>query len=361
MFMPTIGGGGAERIMLNLARCLLDHGLSVDLILAQAAGAFMDEIPDAIRVVDLGAHRLTASLPPLARHLRRDRPPVLLTALNNANIVALLAHRLAMVPTRIVVTEHNTMSQLVASHPHRRAKLKPLLTRLTYAWADGIIAVSKGVAEDLSRVAGVPMDRIQVIYNPVITPEMMAKAAERVDHPWFAPGSPPLILGVGRLMPQKDFPNLIRAFASLRARREARLLILGEGADRPDLEALIDRLGVGSDVQLPGFVANPYAYMACADLFVLSSAWEGLPTVLIEAMGAGAPVVATDCRSGPREILDGGRLAPLVPVNDSEALAAAMLAALDDPPDRAQLLERSRDYSLEQIPQQYIEAMRRVL
>jgi glycosyltransferase involved in cell wall biosynthesis len=194
-----------------------------------------------------------------------------------------------------------------------------------------VVAVSRGAAEDLASTSGMPRDRVEVVYNPVITPAVMALAGETPDHPWFGPGEPPVVLGVGRLTRQKAFGTLVRAFAEVRRRRPLRLIILGEGEDRPMLEALASELGVGDDVALPGFRENAMAYMARSALFVLSSAWEGLPTVLIEALAAGTRVVSTDCPSGPREILQEGRLGPLVPVGDVPALAAAMSGALDRP------------------------------
>jgi glycosyltransferase involved in cell wall biosynthesis len=200
-----------------------------------------------------------------------------------------------------------------------------------YPWASSVVAVSRGAADDLARAAGLPRDLVEVVYNPVITPEAVVAARRPPDHPWFAPGQPPVILGVGRLTQQKDFPTLLRAFAEVRRRRAARLMILGEGEDRDELTSLAAELGVSDDVALPGFQDNAMAYMAGSRLFVLSSAWEGLPTVLIEALAAGARVVSTDCPSGPREILQDGRLGALVPVGDSSALAEAMVVALDRP------------------------------
>jgi glycosyltransferase involved in cell wall biosynthesis len=173
---------------------------------------------------------------------------------------------------------------------------------------------------------------VQVIYNPVIMPGMKARARQVPDHPWFRAGEPPVVLGIGRLTRQKDFPTLIRAFAGVRRQRPVRLIILGEGEDRAALDTLVTELGLGDDVALPGFRDNPLGYLSASALFVLSSAWEGLPTVLIEALAAGTRVVSTDCPSGPREILQEGRLGTLVPVGDVPALAAAMSAALDCPP-----------------------------
>jgi glycosyltransferase involved in cell wall biosynthesis len=246
--------------------------------------------------------------------------------MSHANLIAIWAGRLAGGRTPVMVTVHNTMSE--STRGRFGGAFEPWLLRMFYPWAASVVAVSRGAADDLARTSGLPRERVHVVYNPVITPAVMAMATRDPDHPWFAPGEPPIVLGVGRLTPQKDFPTLLRAFAEVRRQRPARLLILGEGDDRPRLEALADELGVRADVGLPGFRDDAMACMARSALFVLSSAWEGLPTVLIEAMAAGIRVVSTDCPSGPREILQDGRLGALVPVGDHHALAEAMLAAL---------------------------------
>jgi glycosyltransferase involved in cell wall biosynthesis len=230
---------------------------------------------------------------------------------------------------------HNTMSLSTGGANGLSRRLEPLLLRTFYPWASSVVAVSRGAADDLARTTGLPRGKVEVVYNPVITPEILALADQAPADPWFAPSQPPVILGVGRLTRQKDFATLIRAFAAVRRRRPARLVILGEGEDRTALEELAAALGVSDDVALPGFRENAVGYMARAALFVLSSAWEGLPTVLIEALAAGTRVVSTDCPSGPREILDGGRLGALVPVGDAVAMAAAIDAALDQPSGRA--------------------------
>jgi glycosyltransferase involved in cell wall biosynthesis len=191
--------------------------------------------------------------------------------------------------------------------------------------------VSEGVAASFAAGTGLPTESVNVIYNPVLT-EQYWRAIERTpEHPWFAPGELPVIMGVGRLVAQKDFPNLIWAFAEVRSRIDARLMILGEGPDRAKLEQLVTELELGEWVSLPGFVKDPVSLMARAATFALSSVREGLPTVLIEALATGVPVVSTDCESGPREILRGGELGRLVPVGDSAALAEAITAALSEP------------------------------
>jgi glycosyltransferase involved in cell wall biosynthesis len=206
-----------------------------------------------------------------------------------------------------------------------------MLVRRYYPWADGIVAVSQGVAADLLELTDLPPSKVRVLPNPVVTPELVECAAQPLDDPWFTAGAAPVVLGAGRLDQQKDFPTLIRAFAAVRSKRAARLVILGEGPERARLESLVEELGIGEHVRLPGFVSNPFSYMARAAVFVLSSAWEGMPGVLIQAMACGAPVVATDCESGPREVLASGKYGRLVPVGDHAALAEAIAATLDAP------------------------------
>ena len=329
-FLPSLRGGGAQRVIVNLVQGVVQRGEPVDLVLAVADGVFLDQLPTQARVVDLRAGRLVGSLVPLIRYLRRERPRVLISSMSHANIVALWAAKLAGRGTPVMVTVHNTMSESSGSG----GGLELRLLRRFYPWATWIVAVSRGAADDLARTTGLPRSRVEVVYNPVITPAILAQSRTLPEHPWFESGGPPVILGVGRLTRQKDFLTLVRAFAELRRRRRARLIILGEGEDRPALEGLVAELGLRDSVSLPGFRDNAAAYMARSALFVLSSAWEGLPTVLIEALAAGTRVVSTDCPSGPREILQGGRLGALVPVGDAPALACAMERALSqtDPP-----------------------------
>ena len=330
-FLPTLSGGGAERVMVNLAHGMTDRGYPVDLVVAAAEGELLGQLPLAVRLVDLRAGRVFRSLRPLIGYLRRERPRILVSSLGHANVVALWAAKLARRGTPVMVTVHNTMSQSTPDQGRLAGGLWSYLLRTFYPWATAVVAVSRGAADDLARTSGLPRERVRVVYNPVITPAMLALARQPPDHPWFAPLQPPVILGVGRLTRQKDFPTLIRSFAELRRDRAVRLMILGEGEERSRLEALIDELGLTEDVALPGFRDNAMAYMAGSALFVLSSAWEGLPTVLIEALAAGTPVVSTDCPSGPKEILQEGRLGALVPVGDATALARAMVSALDRP------------------------------
>ncbi|NEQ70856.1 MAG: glycosyltransferase [Symploca sp. SIO2D2] len=356
IFITYLDGGGVERVLVNLAYGFVERGLSVDLVVAKAEGAFLSLMPPEVRVVDLASKRLLLSIPGLIKYLQQNQPQALLSAMENINVVALLSRRLAGVSTRSVVSVHNTLSQESQRTTQLSKRLAPYLARWFYPWADAVVTVSQGAAQDLLDL-GLSSESLEVIYNPVVTPNLSQKALEPVEHPWFKPGSPPVILAVGRLEAQKDFPTLIKAFAQVRQQCAAKLLILGEGQDRPALEALVQELGLESDIALPGFVYNPYAYMAKAAVFVLSSIFEGLPTVLIEAMAGGTPIVATDCKSGPAEILEQGKYGKLVPVGDIKAMAEAIASTLEQPQEALLLQQRAADFSLEKAVSQYLQVL----
>ena len=341
------GEGGVERMVLNLVEGFAARGVKVDLLAIRADSAHLGALPAGVRLIDLGVRHSALAVPPLARYLRRVRPDALLAAKDRAIRAAVAARGLAGVPCRIVGRLGTNLSAALEGRAGLARWLRVAPMRLFYPHVDHVVCVSDGVKADAARLTGLPDARLSVVRNPVVTPRLAALAADTVDHPWAADASVPLILGAGRLTEQKDFPTLIRAFARLRAARPARLVILGEGRGRARLERLAAELGVAADVALPGFASNPYAWMARTRLFVLSSAWEGSPNVLTEALALGVPSVATDCPSGPREILAGGRWGSLVPVGDDAALAAAMAATLDapQPPDvlRAAVAAYTRD------------------
>ena len=353
-FLMDLSGGGAEKAMLNLACGFAEQGLDVDLVLVQAEGPYLSQISPKVRTVKLESRRLLMSLPALVRYLKQECPVVLISTLEDTNMVALWAKRLAGVSTRVVVTVQNNLSREAQNGTRLKQKLTPyFLVPWFYPWADEIVAASRGVAEDLAQISGLPLEQIEVIYNPIVTPEFLKKIDENLNHPWFLPNQPPVILGVGRLEKQKDFPTLIRAFALVRQQYPARLMILGEGKERSNLEALVQQLNLAEDVIFPGFVANPYAYMVRASIFVLSSTFEGFGNVLAEAMAAGVPVVSTDCESGPAEILENGRYGKLVTVGDIDSMAEAIINTLRNPPNLETLRQRGREFSLEKILAQY--------
>ena len=226
--------------------------------------------------------------------------------------------------------------------------------KLLYPSANAIIGVSQGVSDDLEMQLALPKGRVRTIYNPVINSELLDQATETVEHPWLKSQNIPVFLAVGRLTAQKDFANLIKAFALVRQSKPARLIILGEGELRSELEQLVDKLRISEDVDLPGFASNPYSYMSQARCFVLSSRYEGLPTALIEAMACGCSIVSTDCPSGPQEILAGGKYGFLVPIEDSKLLSEAMLAVLEQPRAADELKQRANLFASSQIIPQYL-------
>jgi len=356
VFISSFVDGGVERMLLNLSRGLADLGHRVDFVLGKADARYLSLLPSQGRMVDLGTSHPLKILPPLSRYLRRERPAIMLSSKDPCNRAALRGRRLAGVSTRLFFRVATTPS----ARDHHRNVLRRWRSRhamrTLYPKADGLIAVSRGVAADVSTIAGIHGEQIHVILNPVVTPELPILAASRADHPWYQDPCTPIIMGIGRFTRQKDFPTLIRAFARVRSRLPCRLLILGRGRQRTKVESLAEALGVRGDLSLPGFAVNPYAYMAKASLLVLSSAWEGSPNVLVEALAVGTPVVATDCRSGPREILQDGRYGPLVPVGDAEAMAAAIVRTLDAPLPAETLKAAAEPYRLHLSCRRYLKA-----
>jgi glycosyltransferase involved in cell wall biosynthesis len=324
LFIPSLEGGGAERVMVNLGHTMLEFGLSVDLLAASIKGPYVKQIDPRIRLINFDTKRTLTSFPQLVKYLRENRPQAIISALAHCNVLAIWAKKLAGVNTKVVVSDHIAFSLLEHSSNavQRTHRNLLLMMRASYPFADSIVAVSQGVADDLHALAGVKR-KIDVIFNPVLSQELFRKADLPVDHPWLHTDIP-VVLAVGRLEHQKDFPNLLQAFALLKKLRPARLMILGEGSERNSLEDMVKALGLEQDVWMPGFVDNPYAYMKHADVFAMSSLFEGLPTVLIEAMAVGTPVVSTDCKSGPREIFTAAQYGTLVPIQNPQSLADAL-------------------------------------
>jgi glycosyltransferase involved in cell wall biosynthesis len=351
------GEGGVERMLVNLVNAFAEQGHQIHLLLIRTHSAHLRELHPAIRVIELGTRHTATSLWPLLRYLRRCRPPRLLVAKDRAGRLAVLARLLSGSKAYLVVRLGTNLSAALAHRSRLHQWLRRTPIRLLYAHIDRIIAVSEGVRQDTLAIARVEPKRVTVVRNPVLTPRLFALARQPPPHPWFAEPQLPIILGAGRLTHQKDFSTLIRAFARLRETHPCRLIILGEGRQAASLRALAVGLGVDQALDLPGFTDNPYSYMAHAQLFVLSSRWEGSPNVLTEALALGTPVVATDCPSGPAEILQAGRYAPLVPVGDWQALAGAMARVLDAPPEREFLREAVREYTVEASAHHYLKLL----
>lgn len=359
LFVPTLHGGGAERSMLNLADELANREYDVYLVVSRADGELADDVPDEVTLIDFDRAFLLASLPNLVQHLRKIEPDGVVSSTNAANLVVIWATILSNTAPTTLVRVENMTSHRAKDYEKRRYHLVPYLAKLFYRVPDEVVAVSHGVAHDTGQLTGIDPEDIRVIHNPVVTEELFQKSTRPVDHPWLADGSVPVVLGVGRLVPQKEFSTLIRAFHRVLRDRDARLIIAGKGDQREELLELAAELGISDRVSLPGFVANQYTYMAHADVFALSSAWEGFGNVLVEAMACGTPIVSTDCESGPAEILDDGTYGPLVPVGDADRLAEAIVTALDDPIDERVLRERAMDFAQSAVVDEYESLLQR--
>ena len=377
--------------MLNLITGFLAQGRKVDLVVCQAKGAYLGEIPEGANLIELEAvsglrSRIIlglgnirdffvllrpvllakkvapeiARIPSLQRYLQTHQPDVVLSAITYANLAVIWAKKMSGSTVPLVVSERIALSTYCATPSNYRKwkwRYLPQVVKRTYPGADAVVAVSHHAAEELITTIGVTQPPVITLHNPVVDDTLHAGAKQPLEHPWFIADAVPVILAAGRLTEQKDFPTLLRAFALVRAQQPVRLVILGEGRLRPDLLNLARELGVQADVDMPGFVANPFQYMARASLLVLSSLYEGLPGVVIQALACGCAVVSTDCPGGSREILADGKYGALVTVGDVKAMANAMQAELDDPIDRALLLRRAAEFSADRAVGNYLDLL----
>lgn len=355
VFLPSLAAGGAERVNVTLANEFAKHGLSVDLVVADAEGAFRKAVAGNVRVVVLGSRRCMTSLPHFCRYLRRENPDAVLATMR-AGTVALLADRIVGGRRRTVVRcemSHSAVHR-ISDAPGRL--LLWLHSRLLPS-ADAVVTVCEDAAADIARASPQASAKVRAIYNPLFSPDVLDLAGEPVDHPWFNGPTPPVVVSVGRLAQQKDYLTLLRAFADVLRVRPARLVIVGEGPERSRLLATTRELGIAEHVDLPGYRSNPYAYVRRARVFVLSSIAEGLPCVLIEALACGTPVVSTACVTGPREILEDGKWGRLVPVGDSAAMARAILSTLDESADSSALVARAKLFDFAPSVDQHLELL----
>ena len=330
--------------MLEAARQLMGAGFSTDLIVAGSGGALQGSVPAEVRLIDLASWKTPLCLPALVRYIRRERPQAMIATLEQSSATALVAKWFVGREFRLIVR------QAVVYSAFRRLlglRMRMVMTamRLLLPQADAVWAVSSAVAEDLRHLAPRAAHLLHVVANPVVDAALSRKASERVCHPWFEDSPIPVVLTAARLVSFKELPTLLRAFAIVVERRSARLVLLGEGEERPHLEALARQLGIREQVDFLGFQINPFAYMARARVFVLSSAVEGLPGVLIQAMACGTSVVSTNAPGGAREILEDGRWGRLVPVGDAAAMADAIGETIDDPTPPEVLIEAASRYS----------------
>jgi glycosyltransferase involved in cell wall biosynthesis len=354
IFLPDLHGGGAERLHVLLAKHWNAQGIKVEFALLQQRGALLSLLPKDIRIINLGEDRIRRGIFPFARYLKKARPDIVLAAMWPLTSAAVLSWWLAGKPGSLFLSDHVQLSISSVQELNLSPWLLAAVMRLTYPSASGIIAVSEGVKQDMCRLGRFAESQVRVIYNPAATGVLTHPETESIRNKLWGVGFEHHILSVGTLKVQKDHATLIRAFASLPASLNAKLTILGEGGLRSELEDLVQQLGLQGKVAMPGFVVDTYPWYRTADLFVLSSRWEGFGNVIVEALECGLQVVSTDCQSGPAEILENGRIGRLVPTEDPVALAASMVNALTEPVDSELLKRRARDFTVSEIADQYL-------
>ncbi len=353
ILLPDLRGGGAERVNLDLAAGLARRGYQVEFVLMRACGAFLPEAEANFSVIDMGVHRMRQVPTALARYLRSNRPDALLAGMWPLTVLAPIGRLLSGHHCRLVSSEHCVLSKQYASWGaiHRIALRTSM--GVGYRMADACHGVSRGVANDMARLAALRSNRVHSIHNPIpARPQPTPDALALAEALWGV-GAGERVLSVGSFKAQKNHSLLLRAFATMHRSDSARLILLGEGAGEADLRVLATGLGIGEKVIFAGFHADPTPFYSSADLFVLSSTYEGFGNVIVEALACGTPVVSTDCPAGPREILADGEFGRLVPVGDVEALAQAMQAALEAPSNAAALKARAQDFSIEKAMDEY--------
>lgn len=352
ILIPNLGFGGAERGCVNLANAFVVRGIDVDLVVMSSVNGYASLLDPRVRSVVLQAPRMRQLFSPLRAYLRAEAPTAMLVNMWPLSIIAMLARRLSGVGTRLVAVEHIDWSAADGESPLTRRFVEFTMRRF-YPSFDGLVAVSRGAAHGLVETANLPPQSVTTIYNPIVGPSTSDADAKIVGAQRWLNGGHKRLLAVGRLTPQKDYPTMLRAFAKLRSRINARLLILGDGG-RQELEVLADELGIADAIDMPGTVLGVDFFYRRADLFVHSAKFEGFGNVIVEALNQGVPVVSTDCPSGPREILSEGRYGKLVPVGDADALWMAMEQALAETHDGELLKARARDFSIDQAAETYL-------
>jgi glycosyltransferase involved in cell wall biosynthesis len=364
IYLDALQGYGADRVLVKIANGLANRGIQVDFVLSKQINKANQGIHPAIQIFGLGSSRanVVKNVFGLTRYLRIHKPDVLFSSIHFNNVTAATALVLSGVKSKLVVRQANTLRYQLKSYPFPTGWALGFCTRLAYRKADLIVSQSKGMSRDITSFMKADPKKVQLIYNPTVTPDIFEQAQQPTDHAWFDQGVAPVILAGGRLKPQKDFTTLIQAFAKVKQQiLDARLVILGEGPQRQELEDLVVQLGVTDSVDLAGFQKNPYAFIAMTNVFVLSSQYEGLPNILIEALALGKKIVSTDCQSGPAEILKYGKYGRLVPTGDPDQLADAILDALEEPIACSRKPQATEDFNQDSQVEKYIEVFSHLL
>ena len=371
LFFVSFSPGGGERAMLELSHALVGDGFDVDMIVINLKGFYIDQVDKRVNIINLNSKRIIFSLPKLISYLRTVKPGVILALEEYTHIIALLGVKLSRVNTRVILRIGNIYSILFKKYKNRRDKVLSFIARIIYRKCDKVIAVSKGVAHDVEKTFSMPQEKIVVINSPKHINEIIVKSKASVEHSWLNDDTKKVIIASGRLREQKDFFTLVKAFNLIKNNNNLRLIIIGDGGDKKELKQLIYKLELSKQVDLVGFIKNPYSYLAKADVFALSSLWEGLPNALLEAAVCGLPIVATDCTAGPREVLapssdfryqmtkgvEEAEFGILVSVGDVPGLARALESLIKDDQMRNKYaqksLERSKDFEAKKILEKY--------
>jgi glycosyltransferase involved in cell wall biosynthesis len=357
-FCPSLELGGAERKSAVLANAFLARGYGIDFCTCDGSGVVRRDLSPDIAVVDFRVARVRRALWPLRRYLVENRPRVLVAMQGYAGLIAVLASMLSGTRTPVIIDEQTlTFSRLKESSRGDYWKFR-LLVRLLYPRAARIVAISDATRRDLVEHVGLPSSAIEVISNPAALP-VFEDTADTGELPGWPVTDMPVVATVGRLVPVKDVPVLLRAFARLRAHQPAKLVIIGDGPERPALEAMSRELNIAADTHFLGARDRPWRYLRRASVFVLSSRYEGFGNVLVEALAVGCPVVSTNSPGGPAEILENGKYGALVPVGDDAAMSAAIAQVLAQAPDRMLAIARARQFG-EPVIAKYMDLIDRV-
>ncbi len=362
-FMSTsLGQAGRGRNITNLSNGLVKHeGVNVEILLRKMDSPYIEKLDPAIKLTTAWSTSTILGVPCIANYFNLAKPDIFIAPSISNTLLALRARKFSFHKPKIIARIHNNYSSEFAKvNPVTRRRYLYRLKKF-YPKCDGIIGVSNGVADDFATLSKIDRMKIHACPNPVISDQLQTLAQQDIAHSWLQDSEPPVLLGVGRLSIQKDFTTLVSAFAEVRKTLACKLIILGKGSQRGRLEKLCESLGISDDVDMVGYWENPYPWLKRASMFVLSSAWEGSPNVLIEALGVGTAVVSTDCPGGAREILKCGRYGPLVPVGNVKALATVILDTFRNMPDEACLLEAAERYRIERSSQSYLKVFHSII
>ena len=354
LILPDLIAGGAQRIVLNLAKGFIENNYQVDLLLLTNKGNFFGKIPVKVKLLRLRNNldlSYFISLPlsgfKFIRYLHKNSPDILISSLTGTNLFILALRKLSGIKIPLIVIEHSVLKNV-------KCKIIKLMIKRIYPLADKIVCVSEGIQSDLLSL-GIEKNKLVTINNPIDIEYVLRQSILDCPHPWIQNKTTPVVLAVGRLVEAKGFDVLLQAFSQVLKNTSSRLIILGEGPLRERLVDLSKRLEISQHIDFVGYVDNPYSYIKQSDVFVLSSKWEGFVGVLLEAMALGTSVVATNCWASPSEILKNGQIGKLVPANDPSLLAEAIISTLLNPQNRVELMTRASEFKIENIVKKYVD------